>query len=132
MSNAEIDKFFDNVKDMFKQLIDHTVEEKLEPIRALLLDGVTPEPQVGHLVDALAIAELVGFDLSTPENEKIAKQKVYYLARTNSIPSVRISKRRLKFDIDKVKQTLASGSITKLLPDEQRTELTSVLQHLSF
>jgi hypothetical protein len=127
MSNAEIEKVFHDFKEGLKHLIEHTVDEKLEPILVLLQNEVTPEPQVGNLVDALAIAELMGFDLSTPKNKKIAKQKVYYLARTSSIPSVRISKRRLKFDIDKVKQTLASGGITKLLPDEQRTGSTSVL-----
>lgn len=129
MSSDDIDKFFDDLKDKFKQFIDQRVDEKLEPFRALLMNEIKPEPQVGSLVDAFAVAELLGFDLSTPENVKAAKQKVYYLARTCAIPSVYISKRRLRFDLDKVKQTLASGGVPRLLPDEQRTELASTLQH---
>lgn len=114
MSDAEIDKIFDNFKDWFKQFIDQRIEKKLEPIRDLLLDEITPGPQVSTLVDALAVAELMGFDLSTPANERHAKQKVYYLARTKAIPSVRISQRRLKFDLEKVKQKLASGGVPLL------------------
>jgi hypothetical protein len=129
VSNTEFDKFFDDLKDRLKQLIDHTVDEKLEPIRALLLKEVTPEPQIGDLVDALEIAELMGFDISTPEKQKIARQKVYYLARTDAIPSVRISQRRVKFDMDKVKQRIASGGVPQSLPDERRTDATSTLQH---
>jgi len=117
MRDTEIDKFFDDLKDSFKRLIEHTVDRKLEPFRELLLDGITPGPQVGPLVDALAVAELIGCDLSTPKNKKAAKQKVYNLVRTGAVPSVRISKRRIKFDLEKVKQKLASGGAPPLLPN---------------
>ena len=117
MSDTEIDRFFDDLKDRFKRLIDNAVERKLEPFRELLLDGITPGPQVGPLVDALAVAELIGCDLSTPKNKKAAKQKVYNLVRTGAIPHVRISKRRIKFDLEKVKQKLASGGVPPSLPN---------------
>lgn len=115
MSDAEIDKFFDDLKDRFKRLIEHTVDRKLEPYRELLLDGIMPGPQVGPLVDALAVAELIGCDLSTPKNKKAAKQKVYNLVRTGAVPYVRISKRRIKFDLEKVKEKLALGGVPPLL-----------------
>lgn len=127
MSDTEIDKFFDDLKDRFKRIIDDTVERKLEPFRALLLNGITPEPQVGPLGDALAVAELMGYDLSTSQNEKHAKQKVYYLARTKAIPSVRISKRRIKFDLEKVKQKLATGGVHQLIPNASATGITASL-----
>jgi hypothetical protein len=129
MSDADIDKFFDDLKERFKQIIDDTIERKLEPFRALLLNEIAPEPQVGPLVGALAVAELMGFDLSTPENEKHARQKVYYLARTGAIPSVRISKRRLKFDLDQVKQKMALGGVHLLLPNNSSVGTTSSLRH---
>lgn len=114
MSDAEIDKIFNNFKDWFKQFVDQRIEKKLEPYRDLILNEFTSETQISTLVDALAVAELMGFDLSTPANKRHAKQKVYYLARTKAIPSVRISQRRLKFDLEKVKQKLATGGVAIL------------------
>lgn len=127
MSDTEIDKFFDDLKDRFKRIIDDTVERKLEPFRELLLKGITPGPQVGPLVDALAVAELIGCDVSTPKTKKAAKQKVYNLARTKAIPSVQISKRRVKFDLEKVKQKLASGGVHQLIPNASTTGITTSL-----
>lgn len=121
MSDAEIDKFFDDLKVRFKRIIDDAVDRKLEPFRELLLDGITPGPQVGPLVDALAVAELMGFDFSTPKNKKAAKQKVYNLVRTGAVPYVRISKRRIKFDLEKVKEKLASGGVPPLLTNNLST-----------
>ena len=111
MDMTEIDKIFDDIKDKFKKLIEHTVEEKIEPIRALVLKEVTPEPEVGQLVDATAVAELLGFNLSTPKNKRSARHRVYYLARTNAIPSIRLSPRRIKFDFEQVKQALNATRI---------------------
>jgi hypothetical protein len=127
MSDTEIDKFFDDLKDRFKRIIDDAVERKLEPFRALILNEITPEPHVGPLVDALAVAELIGCDLSTPKSKEAAKQKVYNLARNGNIPSVRISKRRLKFDLEKVKQKLALGGAPVLLLNNSSPGTTSSL-----
>jgi hypothetical protein len=127
MSDTEIDKFFDDLKDRFKRIIDDTVERKLEPFRALIFNEMTPESQVGPLADALAVAELIGCDLSTTKNKMAAKQRVYYLARTKAIPSVRISKRRLMFDLEKVKQKLASGGVHQLLPNASSPGITASL-----
>jgi hypothetical protein len=127
MSDTEIDKFFDDLKDRFKRIIDDAVERKLEPFRALILNEITPEPQVGPLVDALAVAELIGCDLSTPKSKEAAKQKVYNLVRNGNIPSVRISKRRLKFDLEKVKQKLALGGAPVLLLNNSSLGTTSSL-----
>jgi hypothetical protein len=127
MSDNEIDKFFDDLKDRFKRIIDDAVERKLEPFRELFLNEITPGTQVGPLVDALAVAELMEYDLSTTENKDAAKQKVYYLARTKAIPSVHISKRRVKFDLEKVKQKLASGGVHQLIPNVSSTGITARL-----
>jgi len=121
MSDTEIDKFFDDLKDRFKRIIDDTVERKLEPFRELFLNGMTPGPQVNQLVDALAVAELMGYDLSTPKKKDAAKQKVYYLAHRGNIPFVQISKRRIKFDLEKVKEKLASGGVPPLLTNNLST-----------
>lgn len=127
MSDTEIDKFFDDLKDRFKRIIDDTVERKLEPFRELILNGITPQPQVGPLVDALAVAELMGYDLSTPKSKDAAKQKIYHQVRTGVLPSVRISKRRIKFDLEKVKQKLASGGVHQLIPNVSSTGITARL-----
>lgn len=127
MSDTEIDKFFDDLKDRFKRIIDDTVERKLEPFRALLLNEITPQPQVGPLVDALAVAELMGYDLSTPKSKKAATQAVYHQVRTGVLPSVRISKRRLKFDLEQVKQKLASGGVHQLVPNASSPGMTASL-----
>jgi hypothetical protein len=121
MSDTEIDKFFDDLKDRFKRIIDDTVERKLEPFRELFLNGMTPGPQVGSLVDALVVAELMGYDLSTPKKKDAAKQKVYYLASRGDLPSVRISKRRIRFDLEKVKEKLALGGVSPLLTNNLAT-----------
>ena len=113
MDSGDIDKLFDDLKSCLLKLIDARVEEKFEPLRAALIHGIEPEAvHVGHMVEAEAIAELIGYDLSTLEKKKKAIQKVYYLARTKAIPSVRLSRRRIIFDIDKVKQKLARGGIS--------------------
>jgi hypothetical protein len=129
MSDTEIDKFFDDLKEKFKRMIDDAVERKLEPFRELLLNEITPEPQVGPLVDALAVAELMGYDLSTPKNKKAAKQAIYHQVRTGAIPYVRISERRLKFDLEKVKQKLATGGVSLLLPNGSSLGITASLPH---
>jgi hypothetical protein len=128
MSDAEIDKFFDSLKGWLKQFVDERIDEKMEPIRDLLLDEVTPGPQVGPLADALAVAELMGYDLSTPEKKDAARQKIYYLARTGAVPSLRVGKRRLKFDLEKVRQKLAAGAVPPP-PSGSSVEVTSNLRH---
>jgi hypothetical protein len=111
MSDAEIDKFFDSLKEWFKQFVDERIDKKLEPMRELLLDEITPESQVGPLVDALAVAEFMGCDLSTPKSKKAARQMIYHLVRKGEIPYVRVSKRRLKFDLGKVQQKFAAAEV---------------------
>jgi hypothetical protein len=106
------------LKEKFKRLLEQVVDDKIEPLRSVLLKEIELEgPAVGQLVNALAIAELMGFDLSSEEQKKTAQQKVYYLARTKAIPSVRISQRRVRFDLHKVKQTIAAGGSVNSLPE---------------
>lgn len=91
-------------------IVDRKVEEKLpEMIRALGIAEAVPDDEYTELVSAVEVAKLLGRDVSTPENVLRAKQHVYNLARQNLIPSVRVSPRCLRFDLDKVKQVLARG-----------------------
>ena len=97
-----------------RKIIDEEVERKLEEklpeiIRALGIREAEPEPE-GY-VDALAVARLLGRDLSSPEKIRKAKKHVYHLAAQNLIPSVRITERNIKFDLAKVKEALAAKEV---------------------
>jgi hypothetical protein len=68
---------------------------------------------VSELVDAVEIAKLLKEDTSTEQRKRAALQKVYDLARRNLIPSVRVSPRRIKFDLPAVKAALAQGGLAR-------------------
>lgn len=61
------------------------------------------------LVDAVAIAELMGEDVSTKEARRKAAVKVYDLASRDLIPSVRLSPKRVRFYVSKVSKVLEKG-----------------------
>lgn len=65
--------------------------------------------QQEKLVDAAAIAELIGEDVSTKEKLRKATAKVYDLASRNLIPSVRLSTKRIRFYPSKVEEVLKRG-----------------------
>ena len=98
------------IQKMIDERVEKALEEKLpEIIRALGIREADPEPE-GY-VDALAVARLLGRDLSSPENIRKAKKHVYHLAAQNLIPSVRITERNIKFDLAKVKEALAAKEV---------------------
>ena len=66
----------------------------------------------GEMGDALAVARIMGLDLSSEAARKSARQRVYYLASIKSIPATRLSKKRLSFDLDKIRKLLAGGGDT--------------------
>lgn len=110
MAKDAVEQFFDEFKERFRQLVRETVAEELEPLRDVLLRpaGETSPPSVSELVDAAEVARLLGEDLSTEKARRRAVQKVYDLARRELIPSVRVSPRRVRFDLPAVRRALAA------------------------
>lgn len=110
MSRDSVEKFFDEFKERFRQLVRETVAEELEPLRDVLLRpaGDASPPSVSELVDVTEVARLLGEDVSTDKARRRAAQKVYDLARRNLIPSVRVSPRRVRFDLAAVRRSLAA------------------------
>lgn len=108
MSRDAVEKFFDEFKERFRQLVRDTVAEELEPIRDVLLRpaGDASPPPASELVDAAEVARLLGEDVSTVRARKRAAQKVYDLARRGLIPCVRVSPRRVRFDPAAVRRHL--------------------------
>lgn len=95
------------LQETIRKEVNRQIEEKLpEIIRALGIKEAEPEDD--GLVDAVEVARYLKYDLSSPGNILKAKKRVYYLARINSIPSVRVSERNLRFDLAKVKEALAA------------------------
>jgi hypothetical protein len=107
-----LDVLFDALKEQLLQFIRTTVSAELEPVRELLLRPVGEEPPsaVSELVGVTEVARLLGEDVSSDSARRRAAQKVYDLARRNLIPSVRVSPRRLRFDLTAVRRSLAEKS----------------------
>ena len=122
MSRTAVDQFFDDFKERFRQLVRETVAEELEPLRDVLLRpaGETSPSLVSELVDVTEVARLLGEDVSSDKARRRAAQKVYDLARRNLIPSVRVSPRRVRFDLAAVRCSLAArapGAPTTAAPE---------------
>ncbi|MET0649196.1 MAG: hypothetical protein ABW208_21515 [Pyrinomonadaceae bacterium] len=111
MVKDAVEKFFDEFKERFRQLVRETVAEELEPLRDVLLRpaGDDSPPPVSELVDVTEVARLLGEDVSTERARRRAAQKVYDLARRKLIPSVRVSPRRVRFDLAAVKRSLSES-----------------------
>lgn len=123
MSQDAVEKFFYEFKERFRQLVRETVAEELEPLRDVLLKpvGDAPSPSVSELVDVTEVARLLGEDVSSEKARRRAAQKVYDLARRNLIPSVRVSPRRVRFDLAAVRRSLAGrapGATTSSVPEK--------------
>ncbi len=116
---SKVDLFFDEFKERFRQLVRETVAEELEPLRDVLLRpaGDTSPPPVSELVDVTEVARLLGEDVSSDKARRRAAQKVYDLARRGLIPSVRVSPRRVCFDLIAVKRSLAERASTSTAPE---------------
>lgn len=122
MSRDAVDKYFDELKEYFRQLVRETVAEEMEPIRDVLLRpaGDASPPPVPELVDAVKVAEIIGEDISTDRARKRAKQRVYHMARCGLIPSVRLSVRRIRFDPVAVRRWLDEKSLGTPAPAAPR------------
>jgi hypothetical protein len=91
-------------------VVQAMIEEKVEEIfPASERSNGSNDIALTDLVDALEIAKLLGRDVSTSEKVRAAKLYVYNLARQNLIPSVRISPRRIMFNLTEVRRVIASG-----------------------
>ena len=110
MAKDAVEQFFDEFKERFRQLVRETVAEELEPLRDVLLRpaGDGSPPPVSELVDVTEVAKLLGEDVSTDRARRRSAQKVYDLARRNLIPSVRVSPRRVRFDLAAVRRSLVA------------------------
>jgi hypothetical protein len=99
------------IDELIEQKVREIVREELEPIRHLLLNaGVEPDtPEPDELVGADEVAVMLGEDVSTDAAKRTALQRVYYLARADSLPCVRLSARRVRFDPRAVKRWIAGG-----------------------
>jgi hypothetical protein len=122
MSRDAVEKFFDEFKERFRQLVRETVAEELEPLRDVLLRpaGDDSPPSVSELVDVTEVAKLLGEDVSNERARRRAAQKVYDLARRGLIPSVRVSPRRVRFDLAAVRRSLAArapGASSPAVPE---------------
>lgn len=119
MARDAVEQFFDEFKERFRQLVRETVAEELEPLRDALLRpaGDDSPPPVSELVDVTEVARLLGYDLSTEKARKQSAQKVYDLARRELIPSVRVSPRRVRFDLAAVKRSLTERAPTSIAPE---------------
>lgn len=122
MSRDAVDKFFDELKEYFRQLVRETVAEELEPIRDVLLRpaGDASPPPDTELIDAVKVAEIIGEDISTERARKRASQKVYDMARRGIIPSVRLSARRIRFDLVAVRRWLDDRTLGASAPAAPR------------
>jgi hypothetical protein len=122
MGRDAVDQFFEEFKERFRQLVRETVAEELEPLRDLLVRpaGETSPPPVSELVGVTEVARLLGEDVSTDRARRRAAQKVYELARRNLIPSVRVSPRRLRFDLAAVRRSLAERAPENACPAAPR------------
>jgi cytochrome P450 len=109
----ELDQLWDEWKAQLRRIVRQLVAEELEPFKGLLLKRTGDATQdFAQLVDAVTIAQDVfGFDISTDAAKESARQKVYYLAKRKEIPSVRISQRRIRFDLAAVRKCLAEQRV---------------------
>ncbi len=89
------------------RIVDHKIDERLPELFRDL--EAAKEPDVQELVGALEVAKLLGRDVSTPKDARLAKQNVYNLARQRLIPSVRISRKCLRFDLTQIRKLIERG-----------------------
>lgn len=93
------------IQKIVDERVERVLEEKIpEIVRALGIREVEVHDE-GY-VDAIEVARMLGRDLSSPEKILKAKKHVYNLVRKNLIPSIRISERNIKFDLNKVREAL--------------------------
>jgi hypothetical protein len=93
-----------------RECVDAALDERLAALRPLLLRDAGSETP-GEFGDALDVARLMGYDVSSERAKKSSVGRIYYLARTGSIPIIRLGKKRVRFDLDKIRRMLASGGV---------------------
>ncbi len=78
MKPDAIDLLFDELKGRFRLVVNEMIDERIKPLRQAVLADATPEPErVGEMGEAEQVAEILGFDTSTPEALMSARQRVY-------------------------------------------------------
>ena len=88
------------------RVIDRKLDEKLPELLSARDSTRNTARQPEELVDALAVARFLGRDISTSRRAQLAKQHVYDLARRRVIPSIRITPKRLRFDLEHVREVV--------------------------
>ena len=94
-----------------RERVDAALDERLAALRPLLLRDKQGEGEPGEFGGARDVARLMGLDISTPEAIRSVTNKVYYYARIGNLPSTRIGKKKVIFDLDKIKKLLSEGGI---------------------
>jgi hypothetical protein len=100
-----------SIEAEIEKLIDGRVEKAIEErmpsiIRAARIRQA--ESEFENYIDAQAVAKLLGYDLSSEENIRKAKKRVYNLAAHKHIPSIKLSERNIVFDPVKIREYLKS------------------------
>jgi hypothetical protein len=109
-SIAGIQKLIPLLAAEIEAIVERKIEEKFpEIIRAIGISDTSPAESETELVGAVEVARLLGRDITTPEKVLQAKKHVYNLARKKLIPSVRVSPRCVKFDLNAVRRVIAQG-----------------------
>jgi len=104
-----IESIVTNLMTEIDRIVGQKVEEKLpEMIRALGIREGTPQED---LVDAVAVAKMLGRDVSTKHDISCARKHVYNLAQQKLIPSVRLSRRCLRFDRAAIRKVIDAGGL---------------------
>ena len=115
MSAEKIQRIVGELLEEIDRRIECAVDERVGLLREeFVKGGPTADSGVGELGDALDVAGLLGLDLSTEAKRKSARNRVYYLASVGSIPAVRLSPKRVRFDLDKARRIIAASGVGNL------------------
>lgn len=111
---SAIEKILNELALEIDRMVDRKVEEKLpEMIRALGIREAPEDPIADHFVDAIEIAKILGYDVSTPKATDAARKRVYNLAHQGHIPGYRPTPKRWLFDPIAVRKALKESQNTK-------------------
>lgn len=90
--------------------VEAAVDERMSALTPrLITEATAPRDEPGEYGDALAVARIMGLDVETEEQKKSARNKVYYLVEIGSLPTTRLSKKRMRFDLSAVRRILTQG-----------------------
>lgn len=93
-----------------RERVDAALDERFAALRPLFVkEAVADMPD--EYGDALDVARLMGLKAETEAEKKSARNKVYYLAGIKAIPCVRISPKKMRFPLGRIKEILARGGL---------------------